>query len=141
MIYSLTKDKKGYAPIRKPWKVSDYILLEFKGADTTGCHAIIVSNGNRHYKEIVDGVAEFPTSLLINSAELSVRDLDHPLDRRWECESIVVNRVGNSVWVYPEGLDLAAELVKAREDIDKLRTEIEAVSKTVNALVKGYDVI
>ena len=40
------------------------------------------------------------------------------VDKRWECEGLVIQRDNNGVWVYPEGVDLPYELAKAREDID-----------------------
>lgn len=140
MTYTLTSDKRGYVANRIPWRISEELELEFKGK-TDGCRVILTCNGNKLYREIIDGKAIIPVGFLDGNVEVSVRDLNAPLDRRWDCEGIVAIKTKSITWVYPEGLNLAAEIVKMREEIDKLKEELMSVKEIAENLVKGYDII
>lgn len=140
MTYTLTSDKRGYVANRIPWRISKELELEFKG-NTDGCRVILTCNGSKLYKEIIDGKSKIPVNFLDGNVEVSVRDLNAPLDRRWDCEGLVVIKTKDITWVYPEGLNLADEIVKMREEIDELKIELLSVKEIAENLVKGYDII
>lgn len=140
MKITLASNNHGYALTRTPCKATIALTFEFIG-ETKGCHAVLESNGNRIYREIINGRATFPLEALGSSISLSVRDMKKPLDRNWECEGYIIQHDTTGVWVYPEGVNLPYELALSRVDIDTLKTELKELKDSVSNILLGHDII
>lgn len=144
----LFHSKKGYLLTRTPEVVDNELIISFSGAPNNATAIFENGAGNSIYRLLKDDTCAVPVDFLVDDfVKVTITVLDGVnIGPKYICESILIRKINNVLFVFPEGLDIQKELIDVRaenetikESQKKLTIELQKLGEKVEKLIEGYD--
>ena len=147
MRVRLLDNGTGVILSRQPFITHEDEIIEFENAPLNSV-VIYEKNGLQFYREIKDGRAVFPFSIMDGIIKISVSIIISAANM-WICEEIRADHLENGgVLVAPNDMNLPQMVVDLKLESEALRAENKEIRETLNAfedklqgILEGYDIV
>lgn len=150
MKIKLTDNFKGIILTRSPETTKDDIYITFQEAPSGAVAVFSTAAGLTYYRKIsLDGECVIAARLLVGNTNLSVTVPDDGAgERKWICEGIRIEELGNGVCaVFPNDMDLPQKVnelflenEQLRNNVSRLTDKLSELKKRIDSLLEGYDI-
>lgn len=150
ITYKLLSNGRAVILNRSAVVAKGKVEFEFQNAPL-GANAVFSSlnSKEKYYRPLENGACNVPAEYFEGTVDITLAIFNQSPIKRWRCESLKCTKMsGGEVLIVADDANLPEEFVKLRVEVDELREKngslerkIEALHKSFQEIMQGYNII